>query len=255
MTRTDTRSLQDLIDSTSDLVSYFRNETQAPHSRNRPGGSPVPAEFTNWRDEQKAWRETAVLFDQSHHMPELFLEGPDALELLTKLGINSFASFGPGKAKQYIACNPHGQVIGESVLQWLGENSFELVSGMHLQDWVQFNAETGGYNVTVTRDYQTSANAEGRRFFRYGMDGPNAEAIFRSVVEGTAPDIKFFNTAKVRIAGCEVTALRHGMAGHKGVELFRALRRWTESQKCPARSWKGTRSEAGWALGVFQHAE
>jgi vanillate/3-O-methylgallate O-demethylase len=28
----------------------------------------VPTEFSNWRDEQRAWRESAVLFDQSHHM-------------------------------------------------------------------------------------------------------------------------------------------------------------------------------------------
>ena len=37
----------------------------------------VPAEYSNWRDEQRAWRDTCVLFDQSHHMPELFVRGPD----------------------------------------------------------------------------------------------------------------------------------------------------------------------------------
>ena len=30
----------------------------------------VAPEFTNWRDEQRAWRDTCVLFDQSHHMVE-----------------------------------------------------------------------------------------------------------------------------------------------------------------------------------------
>ena len=213
------KSLQDLIDEVPNLVEYFRNDTTAPHNRNRPGPSPVPAEFTNWRDEQHAWRETAVLFDQSHHMPELFLKGPDALKLLSHIGINSFANFGPGRAKQFIGCNHQGHVIGESVVYYLGENHFELVSGMHLQDWVHFNAETGGYDVKVTRDYQTSENTTGRTNFRFGMDGPNAEAIFQSVVEGEPPDIPFFRTAKVRIAGCDVMALRHGMAGHKGVEL------------------------------------
>ena len=44
----------------------------------------VPAEFTNWRREQKAWRETAVLFDQSHHMVNFFMSGPDALKLLSR---------------------------------------------------------------------------------------------------------------------------------------------------------------------------
>ncbi len=41
----------------------------------------VPTEFSNWRTEQQAWRESAVLFDQSHHMAEITLSGPDALAL------------------------------------------------------------------------------------------------------------------------------------------------------------------------------
>ena len=214
------KSLQDLIDQAPDLVDYFRNDTVAPHNRNRPGPSPVPPEFTNWREEQRAWRESAVLFDQAHHMPELFLKGPDALKLLSSLGINTMSNFGPGRAKQFVGCNHQGRVIGESVLFWHDETSFEMVSGMHLQDWVHFNAATGGHDVTVERDYQTSENSGERRFFRFGLDGPNAEAIFRTVAEGGAPDIKFFHTARVRIAGCDVMALRHGMAGHKGVELW-----------------------------------
>ena len=55
----------------------------------------VPMEFTNWRDEQRAWRDTAVLFDQSHHMAELTIKGPDALKLVSHCTINSFANFTP----------------------------------------------------------------------------------------------------------------------------------------------------------------
>ncbi|WP_174291154.1 aminomethyl transferase family protein [Sphingomonas bacterium] len=215
-------SVEELVTSVPDLVEYFANNPSSPHARNRPSASPVPAEFTNWRDEQHAWRDKAVLFDQAHHMPELFLKGPDALKLLTYLGINSFANYQPGRAKQYIGCNHNGQVIGESVLHYLGDDSFELISGMQLQDWVAFNAETGGYDVTVRRDLQTAQNPggpDGRTNFRFGMDGPNAEHVFKAVVEGEAPEIPFFRTARVRIAGVDVMALRHGMAGHKGVEL------------------------------------
>ena len=42
--------------------------------RNSQAGAwpyPVRAEYTNWRDEQRAWRETAVLYDQTHHMSEI----------------------------------------------------------------------------------------------------------------------------------------------------------------------------------------
>lgn len=107
-------------------------------------------------------------------MPELFLEGPDAERLLSHLGINSSATFVPGRAKQYIGVNHDGRVIGESVLHCLGDGRFELISGMHLQDWVHFNAETGGHDVAVTRDLHTAQNPkgpEGRTNFRFGMDG------------------------------------------------------------------------------------
>ena len=179
----------------------------------------MPAEYTNWRDEQRAWRETAVLFDQTHHMPEMFLKGKDALRLLSDFGINSFTNFEPGRAKQYVACNHHGQVIGESVLHHLRDGSFELISGMHLHNWLQYNAESGGYEVSIVREGPTSPETPTRVNFRFGMDGPNAEKIFQEVIEGDAPSIPFFRTAQVRIAGVEVLALRHGMAGHKGVEM------------------------------------
>src|SRR5262249_13400542 len=57
----------------------------------------VAPEFTNWRDEQRAWVETCVLFDQTHHMVNLFVEGPDALKLLSHLATNSFKNFAVDK--------------------------------------------------------------------------------------------------------------------------------------------------------------
>jgi vanillate/3-O-methylgallate O-demethylase len=62
----------------------------------------VASEFSNWRDEQRAWRESAVLFDQSHHMDEVVVEGPDAAKFLEGLAINSFARFGTNRAKHFV---------------------------------------------------------------------------------------------------------------------------------------------------------
>ncbi|NJP94824.1 aminomethyl transferase family protein [Nonomuraea sp. FMUSA5-5] len=216
------RSLQDLIDATPNLVDYFHNDTIAPHYRARTSltSAFVPPEFSNWRDEQRAWRESVILFDQSHHMPELFLKGPDALRLLTRVGINTFAGFGPGRAKQLVACTPRGHVVGDCIVYCLGADSFELVSGMAVLNWVHYQAETGGYDVTIERDAPTPYNPAGRRvFYRFQLDGPDAGKTFGDAVEGPVPDIPFFRTARVRIGGAEVLALRHGMAGHQGVEL------------------------------------
>ena len=212
-------SLQALVDSKPDMVDFFFNDTPGPHSRNSAGLSPVPFEFSNWRSEQNAWRDTAVLFDQSHHMPELFLRGPDAFKLLNRIGINSLANFKPGVAKQFVGCNELGQVIGDCVLHALGDDTYELISGMTLLNWVRFHAETGDYDVVAEMDLATSDNPSGRVNFRYEIDGPYAAAIFNEVVEGGAPSIEFFRTARVTIAGVDVLALRHSMAGHLGVEL------------------------------------
>jgi vanillate/3-O-methylgallate O-demethylase len=68
------------VSSLSSLIAQHTNPVEM--LRNSKIGMyvyPVVApEFTNWRDEQGAWRDHAVLFDQSHHMDELIVEGPDA---------------------------------------------------------------------------------------------------------------------------------------------------------------------------------
>ncbi len=76
----------------------------------------VATEFTNWRDEQGAWRNSAVLFDQSHHMVDIYIEGPDALKMLSHLAINSFAKFPVNRAKQFVPCSYDGFVIGDGIL-------------------------------------------------------------------------------------------------------------------------------------------
>ncbi len=97
-------------------------------SRQGPNVYPgVPAEYTNWRSEQKAWAKTAVLFNQSYHMVELMIEGPGALAMLEALGINSFKNYKPGKAKQWVPCTAEGYVIGDVILFYLEENKFNLV--------------------------------------------------------------------------------------------------------------------------------
>lgn len=214
------RSLQDLIDETPDLVDYLYNDSPGAHSRTRPDLTPVRQEFTNWRDEQRSWRETAVLFDQSHHMPELFVAGPDARRLLTHIGVNSLENLAPGRAKQFIGCTPRGQMIGDCILYDLDDETYELVSSTPLLNWIEYHAGSGGWDVKLERDNNTSDNPSGRRTkFRFQLDGPNAGEIFDEIVDGEPPEIGFFRTAQVRIAGADVMVLRHSMSGHRGVEI------------------------------------
>src|SRR5690625_3187796 len=181
----------------------------------------VPAEFSNWRDEQKAWRETCALFDQTHHMTDMYIKGPDAVKLLSDVGVNSFKGFRVDKAKQLVVCNYDGFVIGDAVLFYLEENLLNLVGRPSAHNWVQYHAETGGYDVEIERDERTAVNPTGRRkVYRYQVQGPNAMKLLEKLNGGPLPDIKFFNMGWINIAGRKVHALRHGMSGVPGLEIW-----------------------------------
>src|SRR5918994_4621345 len=96
----------------------------------------VPSEFTNFRDEQRGWRETAVLFDQSHHMAELTVKGPDARKLCSHLTINSFANFQPNRAKQMVPCSYDGYVIGDGILFYLDRDELLFVGRAPTVNWM-----------------------------------------------------------------------------------------------------------------------
>ena len=125
------------------------------NAQSKPTIFPVTPEFSNWRSEQRSWRESVALLDQSHHMTDLFISGPDALRLLSDTGVNSFARFPVDAAKQFIAVNHEGYLIGDAILFHLDEQLFDLVGWYMVLDWVQFIGETGDYDVTFERDANT----------------------------------------------------------------------------------------------------
>ena len=212
-------NLEDLLQKVGNPVEMLRNSQIGAYVY-----PVVPYEFSNWRDEQRAWRETAVLFDQSHHMANIYVEGPDALKMLSYLGTNSFAKFPVNRAKQFAPCSYDGYVIGDGILFHLEENRLVFVGRAPTANWIQFHAETGGYDVRIEKDDRSPSNARGkavvRTCYRYQIQGPNALQILETLNGGPLPEIKFFNMDAIRIAGRNVRALRHGMAGAPGLEVW-----------------------------------
>jgi syringate O-demethylase len=212
------KSLEDLLQSVGNPVTMLRNSQTGPYVY-----PVVPPEYSNWRDEQRSWRESCILFNQSFHMTDMYVEGPDAPKLLEKLGVNTFKNFGPMKAKQYVPCNYDGYVIGDVVLFHLEQNRFNLVGRPSVHNWVTYHAQTGGYNVKLDRDERTVARTDGkaeRKQYRFQVQGPNALKVVEKATGKPVPDVKFFQMTEFTIAGKRVLALRHGMAGAPGFELF-----------------------------------
>jgi syringate O-demethylase len=209
------KNLEEAIAKAGSPVKLLWESQQAPSVVPR-----VVPEFRNWRDEQLAWRRTAVLYDQSHHMADLNIKGPDALKLISKLAVNSVANFPVDMAKQFVAVNHDGYVIGDNILFHLEEDEYQAVGIPTSINWLHFNAETGGYDVRVWRDDSSAVRKGDPVNYRYQIQGPGAMDIIREATGQEPPKLKFFHMTRFKIAGKDVRALRHGMAGEPGFEIW-----------------------------------
>ena len=222
-------NLQEILDST-DPVELLRNSQIGAYIY-----PVVAAEFTNWRREQRAWRETAVLYDQSHHMVNLFLRGPDALKLISDTAVNSVASFPVDMAKQYVPTTPAGHVIGDGILFHLEDDEFVFVGRAPAANWLRFQAETGGYDVEAELDDRSPMRPQGkpvtRKLWRFQVQGPNAWQVLEKVNGGPIEQVKFFRMGHMNVAGQRVRTLRHGMAGAPGLELWGPYESYDEARE------------------------
>src|SRR5215472_5817189 len=196
-------SLESLLKRSGNTVGLLRNSQVGAYVY-----PVVPIEFTNWRSEQVGWQKTAVLYDQSHHMSEITMSGPDALKLASHLTINSFANFTPSRAKQMVPCSYDGYVIGDGILFYLDKDELLFVGRAPSVNWIQFHGETSGFKVDMIRDDRSQ------------VQGPNAEKVLNKLNGGPIPDVKFFTMDAINVGGKRIRALRHGMAGAPGLEIW-----------------------------------
>jgi vanillate/3-O-methylgallate O-demethylase len=213
------KNLQDVLDQAGGgTVDLLRNSQLGAYIY-----PVVPAEFTNFRREVIAWRETAVLFDQSHHMVNLFLSGRDALKLITDNGINSTAKFPVDTAKQFVPVSPEGGVIGDGILFRMAEDQFIYVGRAPVANYLTFRA-TQGYDVDIKVDQRSPMRPYGkavtRDLWRFQIQGPRAWEIIEKLNGGPVEQIRFFTMSHMKIGGEDVRTLRHGMAGAPGLEIW-----------------------------------
>jgi len=213
-------NLQSKIDAAGSPVELLRNSQIGSYIY-----PVVPADFQNWIKEQQAWRTTAVLYDQSHHMDNVFLKGSDAINLIRDTAINSVEVFPVDRAKQYVPTTASGHVIGDGILFREAEDEYVYVGRAPASNWLMYHGETGGYsNLEVVVDRRSNSRPYGdavsRTYYRFQIQGPAAWSVIEKLNGGPLEQLKFFSMATMNIGGVNVRTLRHGMAGAPGLELW-----------------------------------
>lgn len=100
------------------------------------------------------------------------------------------------------------------------------------------------YDATSVRDGNSIVRQGPPKLYRYELQGQNALALVEKVTGEPVPATKFFHMTSFRIGDTTVRALRHGMAGQPGFELFGP---WAEGDRIHA-----ALIEAGADLGLVQ---
>jgi vanillate/3-O-methylgallate O-demethylase len=143
---------------------------------------------------------------------------------MSYLAINSFQDFPTTKAKHFVPVSHDGYVIGDMILFRPAEDEFNMVGRVPSVNWTQFHAETGDWDVELIRDDRSPSrpgdNAITRRHYRFQIQGPNAQQVIEKLNGGPLEEIRFFNIGTMNVADRVVPALRHGMAGEPGVEIW-----------------------------------
>ena len=251
------KNLQELLDEAGSTVDLLRNSQLGAYIY-----PVVPSEFTNFRREVIAWRETAVLYDQSHHMHNIFISGPDALKLITDTGINSTAKFPVDTAKQFVPVSPDGGVIGDGILFRESEEEFTFVGRAPVANWLLFKG-SAGYNVDLELDPRSPSRPYGkavtRKLWRFQIQGPNAWAVIEKLNGEPLEQVRFFRMGWMNIGGEKVRTLRHGMAGAPGLEIWGPYESYDKVrdtilaagvefglEPCGARAYSCNTLESGW---------
>ena len=174
-----------------------------------------------------------MLFDQSHHMVDLFIKGPDALKLVSDTAINSVANFPVNMAKQYVPTTPDGHVIGDGILFHLDEEEFVLVGRAPVANWLKYQAETGGYNVEIELDDRSPGRPYGQaghaRVLAVPDPGTERLAGHREAQRRTGRAAEVLPHGRDEHRRPAVRTLRHGMAGAPGLELWGPYETMTRS--------------------------
>ena len=125
----------------------------------------------------------------------------------------------------------HADLFRDNILFHLEEDEYQAVGIPPSINWLHFHAATGGYDVQVWRDDNSFYRKGDPRLWRVQVQGPGAMDVIRTATGQEPPKLKFFYMTRFKIAGCDVRALRHGMAGEPGFEMWGP---WKDNDKVMA---------------------
>lgn len=185
------------------------------------GGALSPFEYTGYKDEILASKDTAYVGTSLNDSPIFDVKGPDAAKFLNSICINDYSNLKEGGIRHAVICNEKGQIMADGVVMKIGEETYRTYWLMPVID----------YLVTKTDMNVEGVNMTGKEFF-IQIAGPKSLEIIENAAKSDLHDIKFARHRVTKIAGTDVRVLRLGMAGTLAYELHGDMEKCDEVYQC-----------------------
>jgi glycine cleavage system T protein (aminomethyltransferase) len=177
------------------------------------GGWEMPVEYSGIREEHRAVRERAGLFDVSH-MGEFEVEGPGALAFLQRLTTNDVSKLVPGRIQYSAMLTPEGTFVDDLLVYRRNGDRYLLVvnAGNTPKDFAHAREIAAGFDVKL-RD----ASDE---YALIAIQGPRAEEILQPLTDAKLSEIVYYAFVEGAVSGAPALISRTGYTGEEGFELY-----------------------------------
>ena len=168
----------------------------------------APYEYTGYKDELLASKESAYITTALNESPIYDVKGPDADKFMSSICINNFSNVKVGRIRHAVICNEKGQIMTDGVVMKIAEDTYRTYWLLPVVDYLlrKSGMDVEGVNMT------------GQEFF-IQVAGPKSLEILEQAAQSDLHDIRFARHRMTQIAGVDVRILRLGMAGTLAYEL------------------------------------
>jgi aminomethyltransferase len=177
------------------------------------GGWEMPVQYEGIRKEHKAVRSGVGLFDVSH-MGEIFINGPQAFDLIQFVTVNDVAILTPGRAQYSVMCYEDGGIVDDLIVYMLAEQSYMLVVNAA-------NIEKDFKWIGQHNDFDAELKDFSLEMCLLAVQGPKSTDVLQKLTDVDLSDIKFYTFEKGNFIGFDdIIISATGYTGEKGFELY-----------------------------------
>jgi aminomethyltransferase len=175
-------------------------------------GFEMPVQYTSIRDEHRAVREAAGLFDVSH-MGQIGFDGPEAVATADHLLSRPVGTLRTGGVRYALLCNESGGVVDDVTCYRLAETAlFLVVNASNVEKvyrWVVRHSPAG---AGVRNSSEETA--------MLALQGPASAEVMRAVSGPDVLKLRRYRFDRFELAGCTALVSRTGYTGSDGFEIF-----------------------------------